>query len=91
MRSNGEEGYRKAFGRDDESLAIFLRAMAKFDRQFCELMAAGVDFTLRMEIHGNCGEMIHCRVYSDGFERPSGVEARVERKGKARSRLDRAG
>jgi len=52
--------------------------MSKFDRHFCDLMAAGVDFTLRLEIHGNCGAMLHCRVYNDGFERPKGVERRVE-------------
>jgi len=54
--------------------------MQRFDQHFCDLMAAGVDFNLRLEVHGNKGELIHCRVYHDGFERPSGVEARVDRK-----------
>ena len=55
---------------NNESLAIFIRNMAKFDKYFCQLMADGVDFTLRMEVHGNKGKLIHCRVHNDGFERP---------------------
>jgi len=69
LRSDSNK-FEEAFGADDESLAIFLRGMKKFDSYFCELMAASVDFTLRMEIHGNRGKMIHCRVQNDGFERP---------------------
>ena len=71
--------YAEVIG-DDASLAVFLRNMSRFDRYFCELMNAGVDFTLRMEIHGNAGELIHCRVDNDAFDRPPGVERRVERK-----------
>ncbi len=67
---NDKEGFREAFGSDDESLAIFLRNMAKFDKYFCDLMSSGIDFTLKMEIHGDKGRMIHCRVHNDGFERP---------------------
>ena len=57
----------------DESLKIFIRNMAVMDQSFVNLMTAGVDFTLKFEIHGNNGRMIHCRVTSDGFERPNGV------------------
>lgn len=64
----------------DESLKIFLRAMAKFERRFCDSMASGEDFTIKMEVHGNKGEMIHCRIVNDEFERPCGVERRVETK-----------
>jgi hypothetical protein len=56
--------------KDDESLAIFLRGMAKFDKDFCDAMVQKEDFTLKMEIHGNRGSLIHCRVTKDGFERP---------------------
>jgi hypothetical protein len=55
---------------NEESLAIFLRAMKKFDSSFCDVMVTGVDFNLKIEIHGNKGELIHCRVYNDSFERP---------------------
>jgi len=56
---------------NDESLAAFLRAMSKYERYFCELMMAGVDFTLRLEVRGDKREILHCRVYNDGFDRPS--------------------
>jgi hypothetical protein len=62
--------------KDDESLAIFIRSMSKFEKSFCEAMVAGIDFTMKMEIHGNKGELIHCRVYNDGFERPKRFETR---------------
>ena len=65
--------YREVL-QDDESLAIFLRNMAKFDRQFCELMSTGADFTIRLEVHGNTGKLVHCRVHSDGFDRPADTE-----------------
>ena len=61
--------YTEVLG-DDESLAIFLRNMAKFDRHFCELMVTGADFTIRLEVHGCDGKLLHCRVSSDGFDRP---------------------
>ena len=72
-------GYHEVL-KDDESLKLFLAAMSDFDRAFCDAMAAGVDFTLKLEIHGNRGEMIHARVQGDSFRRPRGVEKRVERR-----------
>jgi len=75
--------YKEALG-DDESLSIFLRNMAKFDAYFCEAMTAGIDFTLRFEIRGNQGKMLHCRVHNEGFERPAGVEKVVEEKRRGR-------
>jgi hypothetical protein len=65
---------------NDQSLDIFMRNMAKFDRRFCEAMTTGVDFTLRLEIKGNVGRLNHCRVYDDTFDRPAGVEREQERK-----------
>ena len=65
-------GYRDVL-KSDEDLAIFLRGMAKFDREFTEAMAENKDFTLRIEVHGCRGKLNHCRVYSDSFERPNGV------------------
>lgn len=73
---NELDNISKAFGQDNQSLAIFLRGMRKFDAHFCELMASGTDFTLKMEIHGNNGKMIHCRVYNDSFERPKDSDAK---------------
>jgi hypothetical protein len=74
-----ENSYRDAL-KDDESLAIFLRNMKDFDGRFCELMASGREFTLRLEVHGSKGKMIHCRVDSDSFERPATVDRRDDRK-----------
>jgi len=69
----------KVFGDDEVSLATFIRGMAKFDRRFCDAMASGVDFTLRLELSGNQGKLNHCRVYDDEFDRPPGVEKAIER------------
>ncbi len=74
--------YRDAL-QDDESLATFLKAMRNFDKQFCEMMTDGTDFTLRIEVHGCKGELLHVRVNSDGFERPRSKEVkelRVEKR-----------
>jgi len=69
-----DNGFTQAFGDDDESLAIFLRAMGKFDKHFCNMMAGGLRYTLRMELQGDKGMMIHCRVSVDEFERPKEVD-----------------
>ncbi len=71
------DDYRKAL-KDDESLAIFLRQMTKFDHAFCEAMFDHVDFTLRLEVRGDQGKLLHTRVSNDGFERPHGVEKIIE-------------
>jgi hypothetical protein len=68
------------FSGNEDSLAIFLRNMRRFDQYFCELMATKVDFTLKMEVHGNKGEMIHCRVSPDSFDRPEKADYRIQRK-----------
>jgi len=64
------EAYEKAFDEDNESLDLYTTSIAKFNRHFCELMSAGNDFTLKMEVHGNDGKLIHCRVTNDSFDRP---------------------
>ncbi len=63
--------YDRAFAGDDESLAVFLKQMAKFNRAFCDAMADGLDYTLKLEVHGDKGRMIHARVHNDSFDRPS--------------------
>lgn len=79
--NHAENGYREIL-KDDRSLAKFLKAMAKFDRRFCEEMNDRTDFTLRMEVRGNQGELLHCRVVDDGFDRPAGVEKRIDKRTK---------
>lgn len=73
--SGSGEGYRAALG-DDASLAMFLRAMGKFDRFFCDSMANGEDFTLRLEVRGDKGKLLHVRCMTDGFERPLGSSSK---------------
>jgi hypothetical protein len=65
---------------DDASLADFLNAMKDFDRSFCDSMASGADFTLKLEIHGCGGQMLHARVSSDTFRRPAGADKKAEAK-----------
>lgn len=61
---------------DDESLAGFLAAMSDFDRAFVDSMASGADFTIKLEVHGQGGKMLHARSSSDNFRRPSSQENR---------------
>ena len=70
--------------KDDNSLAKFLMAMRKFDRAFVDLMCDGSDFTIKLEVHGNKSEMLHARVIIDDFERPNGVESRIEKNKRSR-------
>ena len=69
--SNRDNDYKHLF-RDDESLSVFLRAMKRFDRVFCDAMAEGREYTLRLEVHGAGGNMIHARVFNDEYDRPRG-------------------
>ena len=64
-------GFVEALKDEDESLKLFIKKMAQFDKQFCELMAGGSDFTLRLEVHGNKGSVLHVRCYTDDTERPN--------------------
>ena len=75
----GQPDYRTVL-KDDASLADFLSAMRDFDRAFCDSMASGADFTIKLEVHGCKGEMIHARMSSDSFRRPSGTEKKSEPK-----------
>ena len=58
--------------RDNESLLLFMKQLSKFDRCFNDMMVAGADFTLRLEVHGDKGEVLHCRCDTDEIERPNG-------------------
>jgi hypothetical protein len=71
MSSRPQKSYRDVLT-DDESLAGFLAAMADFDRAFCDSMQSGADFTIKLEVHGCGGVLIHARASSDSFRRPSG-------------------
>lgn len=66
--------------KDKRSLATFLAAMKKFSMLFCANMFCGADFTLVLEVRGNCKELLHCRVKDMTIDRPPGVEKRIEEK-----------
>ena len=55
--------------KDSKDLARFLRNMQKFDSLFCDRMNDGREFTLRLEIKGKQGKLLHCRVGFDEFDR----------------------
>ncbi len=56
--------------KDEDSLMLFLRNVREFDQAFTDMIVGGMDFTLRLEVRGNKGKMVHCRVSRDYFERP---------------------
>ena len=58
----------------EEDLDKFLKTLGKFNQRFSEHMFDRVDFTLKLEVHGAAGRLLHCRVSSDHFDRPSGVK-----------------
>lgn len=66
-------GFQEALLGDDKSLKVFLGKMKAFDTAFCDFMAKGTDFTLRLELRGNKGVLLHTRLYSDDIERVDGV------------------
>jgi len=69
----------KSLSDDANSLAVYLHNMHKFDERFCEFMTEGSDFTLRLEVRGNKGDLIHCRVYNDAFQQPNKKKTSVEK------------
>lgn len=80
--SSDTNGFQTAI-KDDESLMLFIRKMKEFDTKFCSEMSLGSDYTIRLEVHGNKGEVLHVRVYHDSIDRPRGAEKRVEDKTKS--------
>ena len=70
--SGSDGGYRAVLS-DDESLKTFMKAMADFDMAFCKAMNDGLDYTLRLEVRGDCSTLLHVRVNLDGFSRPKGT------------------
>lgn len=64
-------GFQEAI-KTPASLVAFLSKMKAFDKAFCDLMASGEDFNIRLEIRGMKGEVIHCRLSTDSTERPNG-------------------
>ena len=64
----------------NESLEEFLATMRDFDRAFVDALASGVDFSIKMEVRGDCGEMLHAAVLGHSFRRPKGASKRIEQR-----------
>ena len=77
--SSPTNGFASAI-QDNESLVVFVRKMKEFDKAFCDSMAKGDDFTIRLEIRGNKGELLHGRLYIDVIDRPRGAQKRIDGK-----------
>ena len=67
-KNTPEERMQAALG--DESLAIFMRDLSRFNDAFCDMMVSGRDFTLKLEVRGAGHKLNHCRVSHDSFTRP---------------------
>jgi len=72
--------YARLLGSGTDALEMFNEAMMKLNNEFCEAMHKGHDFTIKLEVHGNKGEMIHARTTCDSFRRPDGAEKRIQKK-----------
>ena len=73
-----EINYREILA-DDESLAVFLKNMKKFDEIFCESMATKHEYSIKLEIHGNSGRMIHCKVSYTSCDRPKSTQKAIQK------------
>ena len=69
MTGSPTNNFRDAI-KDDESLKTFLTSMKKFDERFTKLMFERNQFTIKLEVHGDKGDITPCRVYQDAIERP---------------------
>lgn len=64
---DGFAHYREILG--EEQVRLLLYGLARFDDEFRSAIKRGQQFTIRLEAHGNRGELIHCRSASDVTER----------------------
>ena len=55
---------------NESSIELYLAALQEFDTSFCDAMVAGYDFTIRLEVRGDDGKVLHIRNHNDGFRRP---------------------
>jgi hypothetical protein len=70
---------------DEKSLNEFVSSMRDFNQAFCDAIASRVDFTIKLEVRGNQGVMLHAKVDTLRFRRPKGVEKIVEKRGRRKT------
>ena len=78
------EGSLQEILSDKELLQLYTRRMKRFDEAFCRNMFEKTDFTLKLEIHGDKGKVIHFRITDDSFERPAGSKS-LQNKSRSRN------
>jgi len=64
---------------DDESLVTFLRNLKEFDDLFVNLMTMQREYSLKFEVHGNKGRMIHCKVSYTACDRPDSTQRAIQK------------
>ncbi len=64
--------------KNNESLKLFTDSLGEFNQSFCDRMAAGDDFTIKLEVRGCKGELLHSKAENLGIKRPHGVEKIIE-------------
>jgi len=55
---------------EENQLVIFLRNLKDFEQTFIDMVVSEKDFTLRLEVRGDKGKLVHCRVSKDSFDKP---------------------
>lgn len=57
-----------------EDLRVFMDTLKQFNDAFSRLMVSETDFTLRLEVRGDGGRLLHCKCSSESFNRPIGTK-----------------
>lgn len=61
----------KEIQEDERAVQMYAYNLAEFDQMFSKVMMSRKEFTLRFEIRGNQGRLIHCRWGVDTHDRMS--------------------
>ena len=74
--------YRKLLD-NKGTLDTFNDSLRKFDQAFLDFLVAGSEFTIKLEVRGSAGKLVHCRVYTDDLERTPAEPSSTSRIGKS--------
>lgn len=66
--------------KDDTSLKLFLAKLREFDQHFVNEMVKGSDYTIKLEVRGCKGKVIHVRTNVDAIDRPQNMKDENVRK-----------
>ena len=69
--SNQDTSIQEIFSKDKDALKVFVEAMKQFNQSFCDMIASQKpDWTLKLEVRGDKGQLLHCRVNQENIARP---------------------